>query len=243
MPRHYTVFVRNIPIDSAIKSNQSLKRFFQKCFSHDAVLETHIPVHTPNLDKALAQRKKTLTQLEHSYAMLNRNETRPQHRVTVTGEPVDSINYFQGLLEEQNAQVAELMTIVQSTINETEGLGDTQINSSFSMDAPLLNDYPSDALSVSATGEQNPTANGEGSFDIIAQTLNTATNAAKTVANTTAGVVTTVATTAATTATTLVVGREDGHIYSSGFVVFTKVRVVLYHSFLFLGIAGACSTI
>ena len=124
MARHFAVFVRNIPHD--YRNNRSLEAFFKSCFSDEDVLEARLALNAPNLAKAVAQRDATLTNLEHSLALHQRDGVRPRHNdmLVVLGETVDSIDYYTSQLEEQNKDIAQRITVLEAIV---EGEADNEI--------------------------------------------------------------------------------------------------------------------
>lgn len=106
LARHFTVFVRNIPLE--YRTNPNLVGFFRSCFSDEDVLEAQLAMNIPNLSKAVAQRDATLASLEHALALYNKSGSRPRHKdkLVTLGGKVDSIDCYSAKLEEQNKDVA-----------------------------------------------------------------------------------------------------------------------------------------
>ena len=118
LPRHLTVFVRNIPLE--FRNNQSLEAFFRSCFSDDAVLEARICLHAPNLTAIVTDRQVTVDNLEHAQALYQQNGIRPRHRndllLGALGESVDSIEYYTSLLQEQNREVTRRIDALERIV-------------------------------------------------------------------------------------------------------------------------------
>jgi len=236
IPRHFTVLVRNIPAELEIKSNAMLAAFFRKCFSDDAVLEARLPLTSSNLNRAISMRDRSLADLEHSLALLQKTGERPTHReqlMGMHGDEVDSIEYYTQQLEERNAEVSRQMEALEAIATGSQPLSSSSNGAQTVSNDPLGDPQSSSLLESSNetdTKHQSRLAGSEignsaacgpssGPSHFVAKTLGTTTAVAKKA--TTA--VTTAATQAATGAVDLVMGREDGIPYSAGFVVFSKL--------------------
>lgn len=127
LPRHFTIFVRNIPPE--YRQNRRLARFFRQCFffsDDSAVLEAHIPIKTPNLERIIAQRNAVLTQLERALArykstLARGDGIRPRHQETILlGRTVDSIHYYNDRLIKLNHEVAERISALHQAMISDE---------------------------------------------------------------------------------------------------------------------------
>jgi calcium permeable stress-gated cation channel len=212
LPRNYAVYVRNIP--EVYQSSHALKHFFERSLGVE-LLEGHIAVKTMNLQKAIAQRAVTVSQLEHAVAEEEAFGRRPRHKVgkliivpvpgILGGETVDSIDYYAKQLKAENKDITERINslrgeadrdLIRSFIS-----ADDEVSSSEEADETgFLNFVHSSARSVVLKVAENTTTVANGATGLVAS--------------------------ATTQAVNLLAGNEDGQIYSAGFVVFKKLSTV-----------------
>lgn len=88
----YRVYVRNIP--EQFCTNPELTRYFQNCFSEDAVFESRIKAQLPDVTKLMQIRTQTLESLEYAVSANDATGERPKHKVKTKDQgtiEVDSI--------------------------------------------------------------------------------------------------------------------------------------------------------
>jgi hypothetical protein len=66
-PRNYSVYVSGIPEE--YRSSYALKEYFRQCFSKEGVLEAHVAMEIPDLDRKVRLRKRVQANLEHAMAL------------------------------------------------------------------------------------------------------------------------------------------------------------------------------
>ena len=106
MPRNYAVFVSGIPEE--YRSSHALLQFFRDCFSKDGVLEAHVAIDIPNLERQVAHRDALVARLEHAIGYQSLRGKTPTHRKSVmTGDlaRVDTILSCREELESVNANI------------------------------------------------------------------------------------------------------------------------------------------
>lgn len=67
LPRNYTVYVRNIPVQ--YRSNAGLLKFFGKCLGEERVVDARVRVTAANLTKQVQKREQAILNLENAIAM------------------------------------------------------------------------------------------------------------------------------------------------------------------------------
>jgi Late exocytosis, associated with Golgi transport/Cytosolic domain of 10TM putative phosphate transporter len=107
-PRNYAVYVSGIP--RAYRSSQQLANYFSTC-SVGSVLEAHIAMETPKLDKWMERRNVVVQKLEHTVALERKTgRTSTHHRLSsrnVSLRKVESVQAFELELEQLNAKIAK----------------------------------------------------------------------------------------------------------------------------------------
>lgn len=97
-PRNYTLYVNNIP--SEYRSSAKLLRYFRTCFSHDSVLEAHVALNIPSLERKVEQREGLLLRLEHAINVMEVRGKTPYVREGKTR--IAKVNAIDKYLEEVN---------------------------------------------------------------------------------------------------------------------------------------------
>lgn len=120
-PRNYAVYVTGIPPE--YQSSQLLLEYFQSCFSKSGVLEAHIALDVPALEKLIAQRDTIISKLEHALALRQLRGDAPSHRnmMTVMTGPselfshhVERIDEYEAELTGINDEIAEAIRTIQA---------------------------------------------------------------------------------------------------------------------------------
>ena len=202
LPRHFTIFVRNIP--HQYKDNQRLQNFFGGCFGEDSIVEARCPLVIPNLEKAVAERDATVEKLEHALAQFQHSGERPTHKeprnkdqkMSFCGPKVqvDSIETYTQQLEEQNTsveeQIGKLLEIQSGSMH-------------------MMNQ--TDTVDVDDDG-QSPKNLAASASAAVSKSMKMATGSATAAIGKSMKM-----------AKSLVGQQEDGHLHSSGFVVFNRI--------------------
>ena len=109
-PRNYGCYVSGILPD--YRSSHALADYFKQCSANSAVLEAHIAVDTPSLDKMVARREVVVQKLEHVLALERKKGKRRTHMTFqiqngVEGiKKVDSIDAYKTELSELNKKIS-----------------------------------------------------------------------------------------------------------------------------------------
>lgn len=109
-PRNYGCYVSGILPD--YRSSHALADYFKQCSANSAVLEAHIAIDTPSLDKMVARREVVVRKLEHVLALEQKKGKRKTHitfqiQNGVEGvKKVDSIDAYTSELDELNKKIA-----------------------------------------------------------------------------------------------------------------------------------------
>lgn len=90
------MYVRNIP--KQFRTNADLTRFFQSCFSEDAVFESRIKAQLPNVTKLMQIRTQTLENLEYSVSAHDATGERPKHKVKSKDKETVEVDSIEGEL-------------------------------------------------------------------------------------------------------------------------------------------------
>lgn len=103
-PRNYAVYVYGIPKE--FRSSYKLATYFRDCSSESAVLEAHVAMDTPNIEKLQSERKKVVNTLEHAAGVEKR--TGKKHytrRGPLLMEKVETIRGLEQRLRELNSEI------------------------------------------------------------------------------------------------------------------------------------------
>lgn len=77
-PRNYAVYVSGIPDE--YRSSYALKEYFRQCFSKEGVIEAHVAMEIPDLERKVRQRKRVQANLEHTMALERFKGITPMHQ-------------------------------------------------------------------------------------------------------------------------------------------------------------------
>ena len=77
-PRNYAVYVSGIPDEYC--SSYALKEYFRQCFSKEGVIEAHVAMEIPDLERKVRQRKRVQAGLEHAMALERLKGITPMHQ-------------------------------------------------------------------------------------------------------------------------------------------------------------------
>lgn len=104
-PRNYTVYVSHIPAE--YRSSAKLADYFRSCFSPGAVLEAHIALKIPRLEKQFKIREKLVNKLEHALNVKEVTGRNPTHLSILAGRTtkVDSIETYSDELQQMNEEI------------------------------------------------------------------------------------------------------------------------------------------
>jgi hypothetical protein len=237
MPRNFAIYVQCIPPE--YQTNQKLLQFFQQTSTTpDAVLDAHLAIQTPNLQKKVLLRQQEAARLEHainledvqgivpnsgrilrSSSSLTQDLTR---KVTTLNqeisEAIDQIQrQAQGLpvVVEEDILPTRTLRESDSYIHRNINYGGTDERSKLSGMSLSVDTTGTESLQRSTRigSERTRVAVGDASAYVssgIRNSLHTAASAA---------------TSAANMARSLL-ERQDGQPYSAGFVTFTSLRAV-----------------
>eukprot|EP00549_Striatella_unipunctata_P010714 CAMPEP_0118686614 /NCGR_PEP_ID=MMETSP0800-20121206/7914_1 /TAXON_ID=210618 ORGANISM="Striatella unipunctata, Strain CCMP2910" /NCGR_SAMPLE_ID=MMETSP0800 /ASSEMBLY_ACC=CAM_ASM_000638 /LENGTH=765 /DNA_ID=CAMNT_0006583685 /DNA_START=169 /DNA_END=2466 /DNA_ORIENTATION=- len=115
-PENYTVFVSNIPEE--YQSSAALLDYFRGCFAYESVLDAHVTLTVPNLEKKVAQREAVVNNLEHAINVLEVTGTKPTHRNILKGGVVEeSIPVYSEELKTLNQEISEEITRIEIATN------------------------------------------------------------------------------------------------------------------------------
>jgi Late exocytosis, associated with Golgi transport/Cytosolic domain of 10TM putative phosphate transporter len=139
-PRNYSVYVSGIP--RAYRSSQQLANYFSTC-SNGSVLEAHIAMETPKLDKWIERRKVVVQNLEHTIALERKTgRTSTHHRLSsrkVSLRKVESVQVFELELEQLNNKIAKaVQDILGNQCRDNISMVMGSIPSQLSIGRPLL---------------------------------------------------------------------------------------------------------
>jgi hypothetical protein len=102
--QNLSVYLSGLPPE--MQTNKAVSRFFQRCFSRDAVAEAHVALITPQLDKKVAERDALIPKLEHGINVVNVKHTQPSHKTKkIGGEKVESVPFWSQLISELNGDI------------------------------------------------------------------------------------------------------------------------------------------
>eukprot|EP00980_Cylindrotheca_fusiformis_P002692 scaffold627_cov125-Cylindrotheca_fusiformis.AAC.9 len=221
LARNYSVYVQNIPLE--YQNNQKLKDFFMKA-SDGAVIDAHIAVECPTLQKQVQERDSVISQLEHAINIREVTGETPQVRNLITRAPSGSlIASLADQLQDLNKEISDSIDNYEQIVNNID----------------QGTDVPEDEEGYGAieqpNGPSSPLADqnsGGGNF-VMGFAMNSIKGVTKTATNVTRGVAggamavaggaLAVAGSSANMAMSLLMS-EDGQILSAGFVSFKSLR-------------------
>jgi hypothetical protein len=111
-PRNYSVYVYGIPKD--YRSSFELAGYFRNCSSEAAVLEAHLGMDTPHLEKLQMEREKIIQRLEHTAAVEKREGKKLTHRKGPMLEKVDTVRFLESRLDELNTEIPKRIRAVRA---------------------------------------------------------------------------------------------------------------------------------
>lgn len=112
-PRNYTVYVSHIPEE--YRTSAKLLDYFRSCFSPDAVLEAHVALKIPTLEKEFQGREGLVNKLEHAINVEEVTGKTPTHREMMVN--VNSIDSYTEQLNESNEIIKDLITDINQKNN------------------------------------------------------------------------------------------------------------------------------
>jgi len=220
--QNYTVYVSHIPPE--IRSSAMLLDYFRRAFSHDAVLEAHIALKIPNLEKKVAARESLVGKLEHAINLEEVKGKTPTHRsINLKGRKVNSINVWTTQLRKENQEIRDAIKTIEAMHDPMSFQEDLEADGGFVMspgysvrstrssysdvDTSAVRRRTSSKAIVSMQKDEVSSFRKSDSGKVLSFLKNTA--------KTTSGL-------ASSTFKNLV-GRDDGEPRQSGFITFTKL--------------------
>lgn len=130
LPRNYTIYVSGIP--PCYRSDAALLQYFGRIFSEEKVLETHVALDIPRLERKVANREAVIAKLEHCVRLQELQGVAPTHRNVPLGEAVDSIEAYQKELQKLNTEIRMEITRIEGISDESQQMeGETDFQSNF----------------------------------------------------------------------------------------------------------------
>jgi len=230
------------------QSSAKLLDYFRSCFSHDSVLEAHIALKIPNLERLFAAREKIIVKLEHAVNVEEILGKTPTHRSILGGstKKVNSIDAYSDELQEINEKIKimimeiEERTSSRSFVEDLEAEGgsiripvlNTQWSLENNWDERMLQDTPSQCQEDTLSQKSLPYEDGISPFDIprtgitrrVVKTVKTTTGKLKSTAGGAAKKVKSVAEEAAAAGLSLISKNQDGVPREAGFVTFRTLK-------------------
>ena len=118
VPRNYTVYVFGIPKE--YRASHKLAEYFRDCSSDAAVLEAHVTMETPHLEKLQLEREKAIQRLEHIHGLKKRRGKRRSSRTGLAWISPEIDDVVQTLEQ----RVRELNTEIPRRIQEVQAVND-----------------------------------------------------------------------------------------------------------------------
>jgi hypothetical protein len=225
LSRSFQVYVQNIPLE--YQNNAKLREFFSSA-SDGAVIDVHLAVECPNLQKKVLERDKIVANLEHAINIREITGVSPQVKNIITrAESGSLITSLGDELVDLNEEISETIELLKEVVNSTD----------MGVDVPQeeedeISDYgsidPSSPLAKQKAAEKAAEKGGVMGFakSSYKGVKGAATNVTKGVAGVTKGVAggaLAVAGSGAHLAMSLLIS-EDGNVMSAGFVSFKSLR-------------------
>lgn len=112
-PRNYAAYVTGIPEE--YRSSYALKEYFRQCFSKEGVIEAHVAMEIPDLERKVRQRKRVQANLEHALALERLKGITPIHQsVHISTGKVEE----RELVEVYGEQLGELNEEIRDAIRK-----------------------------------------------------------------------------------------------------------------------------
>lgn len=107
-PRNYAVYVTGIPDE--YRSSFALKEYFRQCFSKEGVLEAHVAMAIPELERKVALRRTVVKNLEHAINLENiLGITEVKQSVILSSGKIqqkDAVEVYNEQLEQLNEEIS-----------------------------------------------------------------------------------------------------------------------------------------
>jgi len=146
---NYTVYVTGIPLE--LRSDTAVSAYFRECFHSDSVLEAHVALDIPALEKKVAERNSCVAKLEHA---INVRDVKgggtvgPTHRtgpLGLWGAKVESIDAYTEELRKLNEEVAQAIEAIETAQGERDAMAfDTAVSQPDGGDSGANNDLSFD---------------------------------------------------------------------------------------------------
>ena len=146
---NYTVYVTAIPLE--LRSDAAVSAYFRECFHSDSVLEAHVALDIPALEKKVAERNACVAKLEHA---INVRDVKgggtvgPTHRtgpLGLWGPKVESIDAYTEELRKLNEEVAQAIEAIETAQGERDAMAvDTAVSQPDGGDSGANNDLSFD---------------------------------------------------------------------------------------------------
>lgn len=123
---NYTVYVTGIPLE--LRSDAAVSAYFRECFDSDSVLEAHVALDIPALEKKVVERNACVAKLEHA---INVRDVKgggtvgPTHKtgpLGLWGPTVDSIEAYTEELRTLNEEITKAIEAVESDQRERDAM-------------------------------------------------------------------------------------------------------------------------
>ena len=233
-PRNYTAYVSHIPAE--YRTSAKLLDYFRSCFSHDAVLEAHIALKIPLLEKQFTVRGKLVDKLEHAINVKEVTGNNPTHRSILAGSTakVSSIETFSDELQQMNEEIKSRVLEIEERndamsfredveaaggftryTSYTDSVGRAESISSHAQDTQRLNPKLSGLYEdIPEVIESKPQSSSSMNLSgHIISSVRSATGKMKTVAGD-----------AAAAGLSIILRNQDGEPREAGFVTFASIK-------------------
>jgi hypothetical protein len=184
--------------------------YFRRAFSHAAVLEAHIALKIPNLEKKIVARDALVAKLEHAINLEEVKGVTPTHgNIVIPGKKLNSIDTWTKELRKENQEIRDAINVIEAIHDPLSFQKDLEDGGGSVVFRPLAGGHSLLSTQSSLSGNavsadytrlnanDNPTGRGSNSK---LKSLVTSVNPLN-----------------------LLAGKDDGEPREAGFVTFTKL--------------------
>lgn len=136
VPRNYSVYVSGIPEE--LRSSAKLLKYVQACFTKDSILEAHVALKIPKLEKKVANREALVLTLEHfiNIEEIKDRMTRKRGQNVVPGA-IEELNDLNEQIEDDITRIENMYPILDARSVAASQRNDGSVMGGYNMQSSL----------------------------------------------------------------------------------------------------------